>query len=141
MSLPSNTTSLVNQKKYRCTEKIQVNVKSYKLAQSLKPRCRCILTVTNRFRLLPSAWVVSTFFTMTAQRFLSVPISGLMPYMRMSLFSLSSHLIFGRPPGRVPVTVVRIVCFLLCASRHVASHVHTMTVVFVFQDRIYRRHF
>ena len=40
----------------------------------------------------------STFFTMTAQCFLSVAISGLMPYMRMSLFSRSRHRRTGQHP-------------------------------------------
>ena len=60
--------------------------------------------------------MVSTFFTMTAHRSLSVAISGLMPYMRMSLFSLSSHLIFGRPLGRVPITVMFNVLLVMWGS-------------------------
>ena len=64
------------------------------------------LIIPNRYIPSSSIWVASTFFTMAAQRFLSVAISGLMPWMRMSPFSLSRHLIFGRPLGRVPVTVV-----------------------------------
>ena len=40
---------------------------------------------------------------MTDQRSLSAAISGLMPRMRMSLFSRSSHLICGRPLGLVLV--------------------------------------
>ena len=37
------------------------------------------------------------FFAMKDQRSLSVVISGLTTWMRMSLFSRSSHVVFGRP--------------------------------------------
>ena len=52
--------------------------------------------VTNCFHLLVQS-MVSMFFAMKDQRSLSVAISGLTTWMRMSLFSRSSHVVFGRP--------------------------------------------
>ncbi len=62
---------------------------------------------------------------MTAQRSLSVAISGLMPYMLMSLLSLSSHLIIGRPLGRVPVTVIlNVLLAMWVSSLHITCPYH-----------------
>ena len=59
---------------------------------------------------------IETFFTMTDHHSLSVAISGLMPWMRVSLFSLSSHLIFGRHLCLVPVTFILIVLLAMWVS-------------------------
>ena len=51
---------------------------------------------------------------MTDQRSLSVAISGLMPYMYISIFSRSTHIIFGWSLGKVPIIFT--LCVLLALS-------------------------
>ena len=61
-------------------------------------------------------------------------------YMRMSLFSRASHLIFGHPLGRFFASCSNLMCFLyvhLLPSHHMPIPWHS----FLCQDRFDRRHF
>ena len=62
--------------------------------------------------------VVFKCFTTTDQRSLSVAISVLMTWVRMSIFSQLSHLIFIRPLSLLPVTFILTVLLVMWVSSH-----------------------